>query len=489
MIYARTDHNTSICATRSTGAREPGTNGHQELIDAQAKYFEDNDQFLETLHNHYSAFPIHQVNIYDLARDRHADPHPKRALRIAAFAEMEADGAYTESVWLRDVTGKIKANEWAKPGKDPRFIGDLGVIASLEGAWITGILKDLQTYLRFIDGQRLRIVKQADTEVITEVFNEAIDPGTKYYGAFFSDDGLITVLDKHGVRRLFLTDISKCDKSHASIFRSLIRSAPTPLQEGTERVVKQLKKPLVVRSLVDRSIKVKLFLTTEDPLLLSGSTITTVVNNHAAINIYHQIILDGAETAEAIALAARKVGYILTVEEVPDVSKLQFLKHSPVRDVRGELHAVLNLGVFLRASGTCKGDLPGKSSDGLEKRARTFQRALLEGMYPRISNPFLDACKNATGVDVVPTCFSSIVAKELAHKTSTRKSHITVSNEELFRRYDLDACEALDLTDFSESGYSYFHNSPGLSKVLKLDYGLECCDRTGDLPTSFLWRR
>lgn len=402
---------------------------------------------------------------------------------------MEADGAYSEPVWLRDITGKIKSDEWAKPGKDPRFIGDLGVIASLEGAWTTAALKERQAQLRFIDGQRIRIVKKADVDVIGTVFKDALDPGTKYYGAFFSDDGLITIQGGDGVRRLFLTDISKCDKSHASIFRSLIHVTPKPLKHGIERVVNQLKKPLVIRSLEHKNLKVKLFLQSQDPLLLSGSTITTVVNNHAAINIYHQIIQDGAESAEDVVAAARKVGYILTVEEVPDVSKLQFLKHSPVRDTKGELHAVLNPGVFLRASGVCKGDLPGKAKEGLEKRARTFQRALLEGMYPRISNPFLDACKKATGVNVVSTSFSSVVTKQLAHKTSQRESHITVSDDELFRRYDLSASEMFDLTEFSCSGYSHFHNTPGLSKVLELDYGLVCCDRDGDLPTSYLWRR
>jgi hypothetical protein len=369
------------------------------------------------------------------------------------------------------------------------MIGDLGVHASLEGAWVTETLKYMYGSLQYIQKQRIRIVLKADVNVLSEVFREAACPPTKYFFSFFSDDGIITLFDRTGKLRFFLTDISSCDTSHHAVFSSLYDSVPRFLQPGIRRVMNQLKKPLVIKCVHTPRLKVKLKLIRhDDTALYSGSTITTVLNDHASICIASAIITAGAEEPEEIIAAARNAGYILDVAEVDSVSELQFLKHSPVLDTSGVLHAVLNPGVLLRASGTCRGDFPGRGA--IPKRAALFQFALLQGMYPRVVNPFLDQCKRSTGVtSAVPEAFREVVSKQLEYTTSDRDSPISVDDVEFFRRYHLTDSEFCDLVEFSRGKAGDFFNSPGLSKVLFKDYGLECVDRVSDRPASDLWQR
>lgn len=489
VIYAKTDNNTSICTIRMTRAREPGTTGHADLVSAQARFVSENSALFRDLHLHFSSFPTTIVNIYDTARERHADPHPKRLLRMAAFKDMEEDGFYSSDVWLHQCVGKIKTSEWAKPGKIPRMIGDLGVHASLEGAWVTQTLKEMYGSLQYIQGHRIRIVLKADVQVLAEVFREAVQPPTKYFFSFFSDDGIITLFDKKGKLRYYLTDISSCDTSHHSVFNSLEDSAPAFLKPGIKRVIGQLKKPLVIRCVHSPRLKVKLKLVDpDDTALYSGSTITTVLNDHGSVCIASAIITANAEEPDEIIAAARNAGYILDVTEVFHESELQFLKHSPVRATDGTLHAVLNPGVFLRASGTCRGDLPGRRC--IFKRAALFQFALLQGMYPRLANPFIDQCRRSTGVSSpVPEPFRKVVSQQLEYTTSARISHVTIDDTEFFRRYRLTDSERLDLDAFATGKPRDFFNSPGLSKVLFMDYGLQCVDRSTDLPASYLWQR
>lgn len=429
---------------------------------------------------------------WESAKHRHAEPHPKKGLRMAAWQEMQHDGVYASPVWLTNCTGKLKTNEWAKPGKIPRLIGDLGVVASLEGFDVAERLKGLYQDMKHLLGMRIDIVKGANTEKLTNILRTAAQPPTKYYGAFFSDDGVITIHDGKNTR-YFLVDISKCDTSHHSIFKAFVQSTPEELQGALVRCVKQLQRPFVVRSTVDTRVKIKLKQKTGEPTLFSGSTITTAINDFSMINIFRQVILDGATEAIGISEAARKVGYILTVEEVDHCSKLQFLKHSPVRCADGRLHAVLNPGVFLRASGVCKGDLPilakGKEKKDLAIRAAHFQRALLQGMYPRISCPFVDNCKRSTGISTPDEAFTSLIQKEMAYKTFTREETIVTTDQEFFKRYNLTDSQMADLHQFSAGRYSQFFNTPGLAAVLLLDYGLTTTTRDTDLPRSDLWQR
>jgi hypothetical protein len=111
-------------------------------------------------------------------------------------------------------------------------------------------------------------------------------------------------------------------------------------------------------------------------------------------------------------------------------------------------------------------------------------------MYPRVVNPFIDQCKRSTGVtSAVPEAFREVVSKQLEYTTSDRDSQIIIDDVEFFRRYRFTDSEFCDLVEFSRGKAGDFFNTPGLSKVLLKDYGLECVDRVSDRPASDLWQR
>lgn len=206
-------------------------------MEANGLFFEQLRMLLSTKDHLY-------MDPWESAKYKHDEPHPKKALRVQAWQEMQYDGTYASPVWLYDCTGKLKTNEWAKPGKIPRLIGDLGVVASLEGFYVAERIKELYQEMKFLLGMRIDIVKGANTERLTDILRTASDPPSKYYGAFFSDDGVITIHD--GERhRYFLVDISKCDTSHYSIFDAFLQSTPAELQEALGRCIGRDRKSVV----------------------------------------------------------------------------------------------------------------------------------------------------------------------------------------------------------------------------------------------------
>jgi len=263
------------------------------------------------------------------------------------------------------------------------------------------------------------------------------------------------------------------------MFRLLENIAPTGRpREDIKRLVKQCKLKLRVVSKVDPRHQVHLKPKRE--FLYSGSTITTAINNLANISIALAIsqldytgTLDEKGSCTQIVQAAESAGYILTgctpLEHIEDI---QFLKNSPVRDEKGDWHPMVNFGVFLRASGSCKGDLP--LSGDLRARGEAFQRGILRSTFPFTTSELLDKLRATAGTGPIVT--SQDYEDSIAYKVVQNSGYPTFKacTESFCLRYRLNYSEYSDLLDaFATCTFGQVYHGQCVSKILTLDYGLK----------------
>ena len=482
VIYENSDEDVRLAMRRLTCVRLPEQPGeHLRLMKKQSAWFDANRHIFLMLAERYDGEFEGWSTAFDEAFDHHADPHQKRELRIAAWEELLADGrAFADQVWVRKVLYKIKTGEFAKAGKYPRMIGDLGVTASLRGFRVTKLLKiGMFNHPLYINGGCLFFCIRPDVDTLTYVFSELITPTDRFFFVYFSDDSCISIRVSDGKILRSNLDIATCDASHGrKVFRAVTDATPRRARNVTRDLVKQCELPIEVRSRADA--KNKILLEPDEPTLYSGSTLTTSINNIANIAIGIEISRVEDPTLERILLAATNVGYILKGEECQRVQDLQFLKHSPVLDLQGRLRPLLNLGVLLRMSGTCHGDLPGKGP--LQERAEAFQQALLQGAYPRAHFPMVDLMRHDVEVSEE---MSDEVAFRLRYKVQHQDldAHWYADSRSVNLRYRLDQYEAMWLEDvFAHGGYRDFYAHPALDKILQKDYGLTTISTPGSLP-------
>jgi len=475
-IYAKNDINTSLMLQRITGQRPVL---HDELFENQADYFDENFSFILWLREQFSPKLEDFFDVVDECRDHVGDPHPKRLLRLQAWQELIEEGRMYEPVWIHKVVYKMKRDEWAKYRGIPRGIGDLSVVASLQGFVLTGMLKEAQCReLHFFGGTAV-FVKSPDFNSLTSLFNNLINPPGRFYFGYFSDDACLSIRH-NGAVYLFNMDISKCDASHGpAVFRGFIDLVPEPARSTAESLVDQCRLPIEVTSTIDKRKKVKL--KPNRPVLYSGSTMTTAINNLANLMICHSVVQVFDGTLESIKRGAQAVGYLVSgTEACEDFHDIQFLKHSPVLDSKGDVVPLLNLGVLLRASGVCRGDLPGPSTIPIQEKARIFQSALLAGAYPRAHFPLIDnmkkACAGATAQGKHLVQLKRQIETQFAYKVvDVDHPTIHVSAEESLFRYRLTPCEQYEVNElFGRAKFQDRFRTPGIEKILLRDYSLSC---------------
>jgi len=476
VMYGKTDSNISLATTRITKSRLPTLPGVEELLQGyQRDFINKHMPLLERIAASYA----HDFDDYtDMVKEcieHHDDTHPKRALRIAAWRDILDFALFDDDLWYlpnRGTLYKMKIFEIAKPGKVPRMIGDLGVHASLQGFRLTKFMKHAMAAgpIEYLGGH-IVFCPKPDPFALEEVFRNLIDPPGNFYFVLFSDDSCVAVRTPGGVKR-FNVDISSCDASHTEkLFGLLQTMVPSMLARDIKSLVNQCKTDISIHS-IDIP-KNKLVMQPPTPRLYSGSTLTTAINNLANILIAISIAEAMCCDAPDIIRAAARTGYIVTCEDCTDWHKLQFLKHSPVLDTDGVIRPLLNIGVLLRLSGTCKGDLPGRKTTPLKDRAAAFQASLLSGAYPKANFTLLDNMRRSAGMPSHAT--DRMVAKELSYKVVDNPSYpsFRVSTEEVFKRYDLDDVEILEVeSEFGNCGFSEHYTADGPEKVLKADYGL-----------------
>lgn len=356
----------------------------------------------------------------------------------------------------------MKKDEIAKPGKYPRMIGDLGVAASLQAFTLVAMLKHAMADHPYeLDNATIEFCISPNPEKLRHIFAKLINPPKTYYFVYFSDDASFAA--RHNGRvYVYNLDISSCDASHtSSVFNLLTVLTPDPHKSEMERLVAQCKLPIIVHNVDDRTQFVKL--KPKSHRLYSGSTITTFVNNVANILIALMVIKDEAYQPASIVRAAMKAGYVVTVQACQQIEDIQFLKHSPVIDSQGILRAMLNLGVLLRSTGQCKGDLPGRGPIG--PRASAFQHGFLRGMYPRTTFTLL--------TNMLAACRVHSISAHDNEYSITAGDTYHVNDLDLYRRYRLTQYESELLNnDLGHASYQNEVANTAIDKILAVDYGL-----------------
>jgi hypothetical protein len=419
------------------------------------------------------------------------EPHIKRELRMNAWDDLitgVCKGLSVGSqVWLQKAWVKFKSDEWAKPRKVGRVIGDLGVAASLQAFVITKMMKET------LNGKRLQLHNDGEymfiatprPEELGPIFRELLTTGSFLFIGF-SDDGAFGYRDENGVVYTFNVDISKCDRSHtAEAFAALVRMVPKACRVEIENAVAQLVGWNTVRSTL-KSDREKCYFRHRDghAILLSGSTLTTILNTVQLGRIAYCIsaLRRSDLNPQKIRIAAALAGYSISVEVNTQAEDLQFLKHSPCL-VNGQYEALLNVGVLLRASGITKGDYLGPKTQPILERAADFQHLLVQGCYPNhqfrlrallqpeSKTPVTDrAVKNL--MKHLPFAYAEMCTdSDFTTVLTQTRMPIHIDDEDILRRYRLLPHEYTQL--LSEPflvGHSY--SSSAVHKILMKDYQL-----------------
>lgn len=466
--------------TRLTGQRikkdEEGNNVegyHDYLFDLQYEFVEQHTSFFELQRELYEKHFRFYLGYIEEARLHHADPHPKRLLRINAWQELHDNNDIGgNGTWLKSAHWKMKTNEIAKQGKFPRMIVDLGCPASLLGFRITEFLKTAQ-FLEpiHINGGTMEFCKSPDPIFLKQAFAKLVNPPGRFYFLYFSDDSCLSIRTSNNTVHYYNLDISSCDASHGpSVFRSLLAICPPHFKTELKKLIDQCKSVLRIEDLADK--RRVILMKPKWWKLYSGVTPTTLINNEANIMICLSITERAYEGPHDIEQGAERVGYIVTgCVPLSCPEDIQFLKNSPMLTDDGEYESVLNLGVLIRASGACDGDLPGR--DDIKERACRFQRGLLLGAYPKAHFQILDRMWESVGKG---EHYESKYFKQKVVDVSEQR-HFYVTRTSFMNRYRLSDEEYQGLLDFADCKYGEVVNNEGVSKVLRLDYGLSCCSR------------
>lgn len=392
-------------------------------------------------------------------------PHPKRALRRATWAAMGDSGrrgAIGETHCKR-VQLCQKPDEWGKPGKYARITCDLGTPASLRAGWLAEDLKTAMLNTRLcVGGGEIAFVKTGTPLSLGSAFKEMY-ANVRWFG--HSDDAVVSLRRRDGGLVYFNLDISGCDSSQGeAVLWGLRACVPEGLREHFDCLAEQLRLPCRLgygrEAMIFRPV---------DCFEYSGSVLTTAMNTFASFASALHVLRaapefdtdDAAEQWLKDRLATS--GWAWDVQRCRDFWDLQFLKHSPVRFESGELTAMLNLGVILRAFGQTRGDLPG--SGDLFQRAVGFNSGLVRGFAPGGNHELYRVLKEKFCAEVDP--ISRYWYEGLKGETAR------ISTASLLRRYRLSLSSWDDLIDAVRSSHvGDVVNCAASRVILHVDYSL-----------------
>lgn len=485
VTYEDSSNSLSIALDRIGGARElPFGLEENRVRNDQREFIRAHHEQIEELATLYEPYFDEYQGAFREAELHHDDPHIKRALRRQAYLEDIRTGAQDieTGLGLRTLRYKVKKDEFAKPRKKPRAIGDLGVTASLLGFRLLDCMKIAMSSepFRYRDGVAY-FVKSPKASELHRAFETLREPEGTAVFIYFSDDSVLAHRIPGGVH-YFNLDIKSCDASHtSSLFRVLERLTPEGRpRDDMKRVSAQCALPFRLHCPEDPNRVC--ILQAEEEVLFSGSVATTSLNNVANLLIFMAIMdagYDGTlEDGEAVALrrAALSAGYDISgCKPLEHFEQVQFLKHSPVRDALDQFHPMLNLGTLMRSYGIAHGDVLGRGS--LCQRFEEFGQAMLRSAYPYSSNFVVEALRR----DVqVRSEIQSQVASNFAYKVvdligdKDAYPHYWATTESIALRYGLDSADILELTQLCGlMRYGVVINCEAVRKILLTDYELD----------------
>jgi hypothetical protein len=471
--------------TRLTAIREPLRPGfHYELGDNQEAFARDN-QWLKSIIEHCNqkvTAEFHHFidNVEAQIEEAALNPfHQKFRLRKPAWQDdICRGGQYKHKTWIVKNNGyvviKTKGRELAKPDKYIRITYDLGTPASLAAGFAVERIKEiLSQIVASVHG--CEFVKSPDLAALTATFENLINPRQDAYFCYFSDDSCISIVCIDGVFRANI-DISSCDASHRRAVFTILRQmckGNTYLEALIERAIAQCENDLIIRSTVNPRHKVKF--SVSEPILYTGSILTTLINNIANLMIYAairtQMDLRKFRVSECKAMivdAARSAGYIVTIDVAHNVQQLQFLKHSPCYAVSGNLVPVLNLGVIGRTMGSCWGDLPMfKPSQSFGERVDEYNRRQVSCFKRGARHSILQALVDRynPSQEVIE---SSVF---IANRLEGDQSHEFVPDEQIALRYNCEPHELQEIAlHYSKGNRSFKTRASAL--IMQKDYGI-----------------
>lgn len=329
---------------------------------------------------------IHDYSFHDDIRVNAYASHPRQRDRIQAYNDLENDGRlhvddYMSLRWKEKcVSGKMKPAEYNSLKKKPRLVCDMTTPASLVAGTVVNRIKTVFEQDIVIDDCRLTFVSSPKCAHLKEAFSRLLFPVYKTEFLYYSDDSCIYFVDLQGKFQRANVDISQCDMSHTPAtfaFLQFISSGETLVNSLIEKAIGQMQCPLKVG---------KSIFTPKQPVMYSGSILTTLLNNIANCFIGLSI-----HNCKDVVLGAERAGFKVTVDPVNVPEDFQFLKHSPTIDA-GEVKVFMNLGTLLRTLGTCRGDLPlykNLRSKSIPSRAEQFMSCVVSGFQHSGNSRFL----------------------------------------------------------------------------------------------------
>lgn len=315
-----------------------------------------------------------------------------------------------------------------------------------------------------VGGVEIRFVKSPDVTALQRIFSEMENSSVLVYhsddlaGSLRCSDGMLW----------FNGDIAGCDSSQSKfVFENIRRQFPTRLQETVARLLEQCQLPIRLGHGPG-----SLLYKPQDYFEYSGSTLTTILNNTASRCIAMRLVeaWDPTSTIELnkhrLTEAVGRCGWSVTMEWCRQLEGIQFLKHSPHYTIFGEVDAVLNAGVILRAMGRCRYDLPG--SGCLERRATSFMRNWVAGL------------QHAGDTDLLRTLRAKFPGGDPDHQESWLTAHMEASHERrpihptsLCGRYGISEASWQELVRcVREARIGDVIRCPAANRILHVDYGL-----------------
>jgi len=186
------------------------------------------------------------------------------------------------------------------------------------------------------------------------------------------------------VRTFHTVDISKCDKSHGAIFDHFWRFWISRF-DLYDLLEAQLMRDIRVDV---NGVKMKTWLRPKSPVLLSGHSWTTLINNFATDILGVSFIRNGCKTPQNFVDSAYNAGYRIKVDVQSNCKKTDFLKHCPAVDVHGAPVAVPMLGNLMRFYNYRIGDVPGIGDANL--RWALFNSNNIKSCAHGIKSPWID---------------------------------------------------------------------------------------------------
>lgn len=414
-----------------------------------------------------------------------AETHKTKKELYMNTLNMLLDTAQVFDNQTRHNEAKLKLYERVKVKKNMRLFVNLGVHSSLEGGLLLKKVKEALARRIELKESFVQFVPTPNYDHLKDWVDSLVNQLTCAW--VHSDDGFYAYKSATGEYSMFNVDIKSCDKSHGPAVFAAFSTLFTSRPEQYIQLLRQLMRPIRMGS---KNFNIDAILILLSPLLLSGHNFTTAINSFVLILLLAQCLREGVNTAAGIQEVGLRYGYILTVEKCGSLSDAQFLKHSPVMvqklypsmsffpSLTRLFHSyepVRNVGVLLRASGMCKGDLPGRGS--WESRAAFLILQTLDSLYPNISNPFLTLLRSRVAGHHITTRDAELIRKYVI-KEYLYKSYMTpglwfITDEDLFRRYRLTPAELSTFFGLCRDlrvGKSL--NSRVAGRVMFVDYGL-----------------